>query len=163
MVMLSSTLASSLASNPNVDNEAAAITNFTNSWVTYFSTATAGVVPIVSPLLQGTPAAAMIGSMTGLSQANNGANAISSGITAFWTAMIPLAATLFPTAVSLTPPPAISTIATALVPVFLANTQGNLDVATCYQNIATALNAINIAGGIAVLIIASVPTPTPIL
>lgn len=161
--MISSNLANALASDPNVGDEASAITNFVNAWVTYFSTATAGAVPIVSPLLQGTPATAMIGAMTGLSQSNNGATAISNGITAFWAAMIPLATTLFPTATALTPPPTLSTIAGLLVPVFLANTQGSLPAAACYNNIATALHTVNIAGGIAILLIASVPTPTPIL
>lgn len=163
MAMLAKTLADSLASNPNTNNENSAIAAFTSSWITYFSTATAGVVPIISPLLQTTPQSAMIAAMTGLSQSGNGAIAISNGIYAFWGAMAPLAASLFPTAISLVPPPAITTIASALVPVFLSNTQGNLDASICYLNIANALNTINTAGGIALLIIAGIPTPVPIL
>lgn len=163
MVMIPTTLSSGLAANPNVNNEAAAISGFVTAWISYFSTATAGVVPIVSPLLQTTPKIAMIQAMTGFSQASNGATAISNGITAFWAAMVPLATTLFPTATVLTPPPTLSTIPGILAPIFLSNTQGSLAEAACYQLIATALHTVNIAGGIAILLIASVPTPTPIL
>ena len=161
--MIPATLASGLASNPNVNNEAAAISGFVTAWINYFSTATAGIVPIVAPLLQTTPQTAMIGAMTGLSQSGNGATAIYNGIQAFWTAMIPLATTLFPTATVITPPPTLSTIPGILAPIFIANTQGQLPVAACYQSIATALHTVNIAGGIAVLLIASVPTPVAIL
>ncbi len=162
MVMIASTLASGLASDPNVDNEAAAINGFATAWNTYFSTASAGLVPIIPALLT-TCQQAMIASMTGLSQSNNGAQAISNGITAYWGSVAALGTTLFPTATAVTPPPTLSTIPGILTPIFLANTQGNLDATTCYQQIATALHTVNIAGGIAILLIASVPTPTPIL
>lgn len=163
MVMSSSVLANALAANPNVNNEATAITNFVNAWTNYFSTASSGAVPIVSPLLFGAPATAMSAAMVGLSQSGNGATAISNGITAWWGSCAALAVTLFPTAISLTPPPGLSAIAAALAPVFIANVQGQLPAATCYNNIATALHTINIAGGIAILLIANVPTPSPII
>jgi hypothetical protein len=168
MVMLTSTLASALAQNPNTDSEAIAIQGFVNAWIQYFSTATAGLVPIVSPLLLGpipAPQGAMIAAMTGLS--TDGADVIASGISAFWTAMIPLATTLFPTATLLVAPTTLTLLPVALISVFEANTEGKLDATTCYQNIATVINSFNavppLAAGIATLTIAGVPTPLPII
>jgi len=161
MALLQSVLASQLANLTPVDNEISAITTLTNAYITFMSTAGAGPIPIIPLALQSTPKTAMMAAMTGLSQSGAGANSIASGIQAFWAAMVPLAATLFPTAVLIVPPPTLSTIASLLTPVFIANTQGSLDLASCANSVATILYT-NSIGGLATIVIPP-PTVVPIL
>ena len=159
MVMTSVVLANQFASLPNVDNEADAITNMTNAFITFFSDMSCGGIPCIPAVLQTTPKTAMSAAMVGLSTA--GATAIQSGITAFWTACVPLAATIFPTAILIVPPPTISTVAVTILPVGQANISGNLDKITACNAMALAIYPLML-GGTATLVLPP-PTPTPIL
>lgn len=161
MALVQATLASQLANLSPTDNEASAITTITNAYITFMSTAGAGPIPIIPLGLQSTPKLAMMGALTGLSSDGQGAQKLQDGITAFWAAMIPLAATLFPTAILIVPPPTLSTIASLLTPIFIANTQGSLDLVSCANNVATILYTSSI-GGLATIVVPP-PTVVPIL
>lgn len=135
--MLTPTLKNGIGQMMNVNVEAQAIATFVDAYIQFVSTATAGIVPIVPAALQTAPKVAMIGAMSGLSK--NGAQAIQAGVAAFWAACVPLAATLFPTALLLTPPAAVAGLSGLLTGVFTANTQGQLPLDACAQNMATAI------------------------
>ncbi len=159
MPLLPATLAGGMSSMTPTESEASAIALFADAYVLFMSTAQCGPIPIVPAALNSAPKAAMIAAMSGFS--TDGATAIQNGCLAFWGAMVPLAATLFPSALVLSPPPPLSGLAASLTPVFLSNTQGNLDLASACQSIALAIYTSSL-GGLATIPMPA-PTPTPIL
>ncbi len=159
MPLLPATLGGAMTSMTPTESESEAISRFADAYVVFMSTAQCGPIPIVPAALSGTPKAAMIAAMTGFS--TDGATAIQNGTLAFWGAMVPLSATLFPSSLVLTPPPPLAGLGSLLTPVFQANKEGNLDLASACQSIALVIYT-NSLGGLAVIPMPA-PTPTPIL
>jgi len=156
MPLIQATLAAGLANMTPTDQESVAVEKLASAYVDFMSTAQAGPVPIVPLSLQSLPKAAFIAAATGLSNSGQGAQKIADAVNAFWAAMVPLASTLFPTATVLTPPPSISTLSALLPPIFLANTQGNLDLTAAANTIAAAIYGVS-QGGQAII---ALPPPT---
>lgn len=148
MALVPATLAAGLSGLSPTDKEAVAINTIATAYTNFMSTAMAGPIPIIPAGLQAAKTA-MIGAMSGLSNQNNGAQSIANGVNAFWGVMAGAAAALFPTATSLTPPPTVSLIATALPGVFASNVSGKLDLASCANTVAAVI-ASNSLGGIAI-------------
>ena len=170
MPLTPSTLANQLQNMTPTTSELEAITRFTDAYIAFMSESVVTLVPpipIVPIGLQGAPKTACIAAKTGLSI--DGATAIQSGLIAFWGAMMPLAATLYPTATLLVPPAAFLPGATILSPllttVFAANVQGQLSLADCCTAIASVIYTASLGGTATVplLVPPFTPTPTPIL
>ena len=146
MALVDATLASGIEL-PATDDPAAAISTFAAGFEAYME---GGAAP--GPAIPGSMAgakSAMEGAMSGWDAADAGAAAIQSGIVAFWGVVASSAASIWPPATAATPPPTLSAISAALVPVFAANTAGSLDETACAQAIAAAIHANNL-GGIAI-------------
>jgi hypothetical protein len=147
MPMLPATLAAELEKMEPTDQEIDAINAFAAAWEKYMEGSQAP-----APAVPGSFAGAvssMKGAMTGMSADGAAAGAISGGIGAAWGVVAGAAASIWPPALSATPPPGIGAIAAALAPVFAANTAGQLDLAASANAIATALHGTH-AGGIAI-------------
>ena len=143
MTMLSATLKSNLLAMGLFDNEPDAIAAWAGAFKTYFSSASAGPVPVVAAALT-SPEAAMKGAMVGLS--TGGAAVLQAGILAFWGALNPVA-TYFPAGLTITPPVGLAGLAASLGAVFAANVVGAKSAVDSYDAIAAAIHAAN-AGGI---------------
>lgn len=156
--MLQSVLAAQIATIPLSMTESVCAVAWVDAWITYFGTSNAGPVPCVAPVLQTAPRAAMLGALTGMSAPSAGAGCLQAGILAFWGSVAALATTVYPTAITVTPPPGLAGLAAALTPVFAANTSGNLSKVDAANTIATALHLLNL-GGTAIIIS---PPPVPI-
>ena len=141
MAMSSGTLSTQLQNLAPAGDEPTAIGHLADAWHTYFSSAQAGAVPYAPSSV---PRDAMAGAMTGLS--TTGSVAIQAGVTAYWVAVAAGGPVFFPTATLVTPAPGLAGIAAALVPVFLANTLGSLDLASSCSAIATVLHPLNLGG-----------------
>ena len=147
MPLLPPTLGDEIAKMEPTDDEAAAIAAFADAFEKYMEGSGAP-----APAIPGSFAGAkssMKGAMTGLSADGGGAAAISAGIAAFWGVVAGAAASIWPPALSATPPPGIGGVAGALTPVFAANTAGSLDLAASAQAIALAIHPTQL-GGIAI-------------
>lgn len=154
------TLSNQLQNMTPTTSELIAIGRFVDAYIAFMSeSSVGGLVPIVPAGLQGAPKAACTAAMTGLSTA--GATAIQSGLLAFWGAMVPLAATLYPTATLIVPPPPLASLAPLLTAVFAANTQSQLSLADSCTAVASVIYTASL-GGLAT-IPTPAPTPTPIL
>lgn len=148
------TLANQLVNMTPTTSELTAIGRFTDAYIAFISeSSVGGIVPIVPAGLQGTPKSACIAAMTGLSV--NGATAIQNGLLAFWGAMVPLTATLYPTSTLLVPPVPLASLAPLLVNVFAANTSAQLDLNASCQAVASVIYTASLGG------LATIPTPTP--
>ena len=159
MVMSSIVLANQFAALPNASDEATAITNMTNAFITFFSDMSCAGIPCIPAVLQTTPKTTMAAAMVGLSTA--GAASIQAGIIAFWGACVPLAATIFPTATLIVPPPSISTVAAVILPVGQASIAAGLDKVSACNAMAAAIYPLML-GGTATITVPP-PTPLPIL
>lgn len=147
MPLVSASLGAGLANMSNTDSEATVIDNFVNAWDTYFSTAQA-----LTPAIPGSYAgalSAMRAALSGITTADNAATAIQTGITAFWGVVAGSAATIWPPALSATPPPGLSGISSALQGVFSANTSGDLPIAAAAMAVAGAIHGTQ-SGAIAI-------------
>lgn len=156
--MSSSVLATQFAMLPNASDEPTAITNMTDALITFFSDMSCAGIPCIPAVLQTAPKVAMSAAMVGLSTA--GAASIQAGIVAFWGACVPLAATIFPTATLIVPPPGISTVAATILPVGIASIAGNLDKPTACNAMAAAIYPLMLGG--TALITLPPPTSLPI-
>ncbi len=149
-----STLANQLKNMTPTKSEIEAIGKFTDAYIAFMSeSSVGGLVPIVPSALQGTPKTACMAAMTGLS--TTGAVAIQTGLLAFWGAMVPLAATLYPTATLIVPPIPLSTLAPLLITVFAANTLAKLSLNDSCVAVASVIYTASLGG------LATIPTPTP--
>ncbi len=148
MALIPSVLAAGLKNlNPTMQ-EIDAVNAIASAYNDFISGAMAGPVPIIPAALSAAKAA-MIGSLTGVSNSGGAATVISNAVTAYWGVMAGAGAALFPTAISITPPPTLSLIGTLLGPIFTANTQGKLSLSDCADNVANVI-ATNSNGGIAI-------------
>jgi len=159
MAMVAATLQAGLMDMANVDNELEAIDNFVSAWSDFAYESDIGGVP-ATPGTMDAALATMKGAMTGMNTA--GSTAIQAGIQAFWTAVIPLAVTVWPQAppnvlTVLAPLPLLSGIAASLDGVFAANTAGELDKNAATTAIAGAIHPLQL-GGIATI---TPPPPAP--
>lgn len=127
------------------DQEAAAINAFVTAWETYFSTAMAGPVPAIPGSLAGA-LATMRGALSGVSQGDQGATKIQTAITAFWGTVAGAAGSIWPPAISATPPPGLGGIGAALTGAFSGNTAGKLDLPTSANNVANAIHPTQLGG-----------------
>lgn len=149
MPLLQTTLKMGLMQMEATNSEIQAIQTFVQVYINYLSSATAGPVPIIPLALNTGPKAAAIGTLQGFSMDSAGAAQISGALNAFWGAMSPIAVTLFPTALSITPPPTLGLLATLLPGIFIGLTQGGATLESCADAIATAIHS-NSQGGIAI-------------
>jgi len=156
MVMTINKLKSELMGLDLYDNEPDAINAWSTAWKNYFLDAAANGIPVV-PSIVDVGVVAMKPAMVGLSM--TGAASLQAGIVAFWGALVPAA---FATCITITPPPAITGIAAALLPVFYANVAGSLSKDACCLSVATVLHTNNL-GGIAIFPALPTPLPFPIL
>jgi hypothetical protein len=167
MALVQNTLANGLANMAPTSSEATAIQNFADAWDTYFQGASVAGVPCAG----GTTSAAksaMIGAMTGLSV--TGAAAMQAGVTAYWGAITPSAATVWVvppnTVPSATPPPGLGGLSALLLAVFASNAADpTKTISQAASAIAAVLHTNGGLGGIAVVQPPPVapPVPTPIL
>lgn len=146
MVMSPTTLGGELANMVPTDQEIEAIQTFADAWEKYMGGSAAGPVPAVPGSFAGAKGS-MIGAMSGIS--TTGATAIAAGIAAFWGVVATSAATIWPPALSATPPPGLSGIAAVLAAVLVANTVGELSLVDATNAMAAAMHPANL-GGIAV-------------
>ena len=160
MPLVPTALASAMEAMTPTDQEAIAIQNFAGAWETYFKDAATMGVPTTPGSLAGAKSA-MIGAMSGLSTA--GATAILAGITAFWGVVAGASASIWPGTLSAVPPPGLAGIPAALVPVFAANTAGNLAIDPAMQAIAGAIHPTQLGGIANWPPIPGGPGPQPIL
>jgi len=157
MPMLPTTLANQIINLPLTMDVNIAIEGWANAWIEYFSQSSAGPVPCVKPVLFGLPKTLMKAAMTTLS--TTGAVALQNGILAFWGGVSASFALVYPTATAVTPPPGLSGLSTALIPVFAANTIGSLSRPVSANAISVVMHTLNL-GGTATII---APPPVPIL
>jgi hypothetical protein len=166
MVLLAATLGTELQNLSPVDNEAQAVQTLATAWHNYFKgSSVAGIPALEASLLAAKNA--MVGALSGMSQANQAAAKLAAGITAYWGAVIPAAASIWvtvPPIMSATPPPGLAGVAATVSGIFSANTFGKLNLAASATALANALHPVAGLTGIAVL--GPPPpggTPTPIL
>ena len=157
MALLPATLADELIANlDNFTTEPEAAAAWADSFDTYFQSAMAGALP-VAPLVTAGAKANMQSALSGMSADSAGSTSIVAGITAYWLALAATAATLFvavPPATSITPPPGLSSLKSALDVNFLANSTGMVAKEAAITLIATTIHLTQV-GGIAVF------PPTP--
>jgi hypothetical protein len=108
------TLKRKLSALELASDEPTAIAGWTDAWVAYMQEAGA-VGPIVGWALEAVPARAMKTAMLGMAVPGAGAAAIQAGIVAFWAAMAATPFTYFAGAVTITPPPGISSLVAPLL------------------------------------------------
>lgn len=104
--------------------------------------------------------AAMFAPLGSVSNIGAGAAALQAAIVAFWGVVASSAATIWPGTVGATPPPGLTGIAAALVPVGEANTTGKATRSQAMMNLALVIYAANLGG------MATMPppaSPVPIL
>lgn len=150
MPLIQSTLASGLEAMTPTDSEAIAIQRFADAFASYFAGASVLGIPTIPGTLDASKAA-MIAAMTGLSSSSAGAGAIASGITAFWTTLLPLATSVWagtvgPIVPPAIPPPGLGGIAAALQAAFDANTAAGATLAASAAVVAAAIHTTQLGG-----------------
>lgn len=148
MALVAATLGTGLGAMTPTSEEALAIDAMVTAWESYFSAAMAGPIPVVPGSLSAA-LATLRGALSGMSSANAGAGKIQSAISAFWATVAGSAGSIWPAAISATPPPGLGGIAGALSGIFAANTSGSIPLSTAANNIANAIHPLQL-GGIAV-------------
>jgi hypothetical protein len=168
VTLQANTLATELEALEPSSTEAVAIARLVDAWEVYWGGATVNGVP-ATPGSFTAGLSAMGAALVGMSSSGAGAAAIASGVSAFWTAVAPLATAIWITAPivlvpPIVPPPGLGGISAALVSVFGSNTVSSLTLAQCAQQIASVLHA---NGGVGAAVPGSVlptpPAPLPIL
>jgi hypothetical protein len=152
MVLVPAPLASGLADMVATDDPSAAIDVFANAFVDYFGGASVLGIPANAGVIGGGPKAALKAAMAGINSIDGAAQAMQDGITAFWTAVLPLALTVWPGTVGPIIPPAIAPpglagIQAAVQAAFDANTAGGLSLADSANAVASAIHGTQ-AGGL---------------
>lgn len=167
MALVTNTLASALENMTPTATEQPAIVAFSNAWSTYFAGASASGAPAI-PGSFDLGITAMQAAMVGFSAPNAGAIGIQNGISAFWTAITPLASSIWvvPAVVlaTVTPPTTLGTISAGLLTAFTTNTASNVSLHDAAMAIAMSLQGTGGLGGFAVGESASgAPVTLPIL
>lgn len=169
MALTLSVLASGLeALEPTLD-EAEAIQRIVDAWEAYFDGSALGAGSCV-PGSYASALSAMQAAMSGMSSENAAANAFQTGLTAFWSTIAPLAATVWPqvapmvTTPPATPPTTLSGVAALLQAQWDADSVAGVSLSESAQNMATILHGNAGLGGICVIFTPpATSTPTPIL
>ena len=147
------TLASGLETMTPTAEEQPAIVAFSNAWSDYFAgSIVSGVTAVPGTFDPGI--AAMQTAMVGFSAENAGAAGIQSGITAFWGAISPLAAAIWPLApaavlAAVTPPPLVGAIAADLLAMFPVIVEAKLSLHDAATTIAAKLHTDGGTGALA--------------
>ena len=170
MALVSATLASGLEALTATDNVATAIDRIAAAFVDYMAGASLLGVPAVSGVLSGAPRSAMVGAMAALNSVNGAALAVSSGISAFWSAMIGTEVSIW-----LIPPPAVVIPGTLIIPpglaglqsaiqgAFDANVAAGATLSASATTLATAIHATQLGATVQVQTPPAAPVVTPIL
>lgn len=138
--------------------ESDAVESWANALVAYFKTMDR--MPGTDAIFDGLKPS-IKSAMTGMSVPNAGAAKLQAGFAAAWVGISASAASLYATAVSATPPPAVATIATVILPLlFPLNQVTGITKAQAATATANALSGVNAVGGLWVL---SVGSPVPIV
>lgn len=168
MALNKTALGNALADLEPTDVEATAASRLATAWDSYFRDASVSGVPISGPTTAAR--AAMLAALSGLSTTGLGPNKIQAGIIAYWGVIGPASATLWvlaPTVVTaLLPPPTLSGIAAALLPVFVTAAQDELSLEEAAQKVADVLHTTGGLGATVTLVppLPAAPVPSiPIL
>jgi hypothetical protein len=161
VTLLATTLATELETLTPTGSEATAISRLVDAWEVYWGGATVNGIA-ATPGSFSAGLSAMAGALVGLSAPNAGAAKIAAGVSAFWSAVAPLATAIWITAPivlvpPIVPPPTLGALSAALSAVFASNTSSGLTLAQACQQIASVMHT---NGGIGALVPGSVP-PTP--
>lgn len=168
MALVANTLAGELENLTPTDTEASAISAFVDAWEVYWGGASVNGVS-ATPASFAAGLSAMAGALVGMSAAGAGAAKLASGVSAFWSAVAPLATAIWITAPivlvpPVVPPAGLPGLAATLASTFASNAAGQLNLSVAAQQIAAALHA---SGGAGALVPGSVPpappAPLPIL
>ena len=130
---------------PPVATEAAAIDFMAQQFVAFFLDATVVAVPALPAPLAG-PEAQLRAGLVGMSVAGQAAVRMQAGITAFWTAAMLVAPTIWVTVPVILPasgviPPGLGGLAASLSGVFASNTASKADLATASSALGAAIYA----------------------
>jgi hypothetical protein len=168
MTLSANTLAVELENLVPSGTEAAAIARLVDAWEIYFGGAAVNGIA-AAPGSFGAGLSAMSAALVGMSAPGAGGASLSAGLTAFWTAISPLATSIWIVAPIIlvppvAPPAGIAGLAATLASVFASNTAGQFSLSQSAQQIAAVLHA---QAGIGGLVSGSVlplpPSPLPIL
>lgn len=171
MALVAATLASGLEALEPTNDEAEAIQRIVDAWEGYFDGSALGPASAV-PGSYAAALSAMQAGMVGMSAANAAANAFQAGLTAFWSTIAPLAASVWPqvpppvTTPPATPPPTLGGVGVLLQAQWTADASAGVTLAQSAQNMATILHANAGLGGICNITTPGAPpvvVPTPIL
>jgi len=156
------TLANELNKIEPAGDELQAASAWADAFLIYLSDAAGGVIPAVKPAITNLKSL-MVTALLGMSIPVIGPLQIQKGIIAVWTALIPMTSAVFPgTIPPLTPPLGNAGISVALLGAAATNVIGNLPRKEAAANLAAAIHATQIAGGL-VTLIGPPPVTAPIL
>jgi len=170
MALVSATLASSLATLEPTDSVSVAIDRIATAFTNYFGGASVLGALAAPAVLDGAPKSAMAGAMGGLNSIGGAAGAISAGISAFWSALLGLEATIWimipptimiPSTTIL--PPGLGGLTAAIQGAFDANVAAGSDLASAANTLAAAIHGTQLGGTVQTQVPPSAPVASPIL
>jgi hypothetical protein len=141
-------LAEELKKISNFATEAEAVSAWSDAWDIYFQGATTNAIP-VTPLSTAAAKAAMVAGLLGMSAPSGAALAIQNGIVNYWGGVVAAAPTIWPGAISATPPPGLVGISAALQIAFDKNTAEEASKEVSIDAIVAVLHLANLGGGTA--------------
>src|SRR4051812_33667517 len=106
MALLANTLAGQLENLTPTDTEASAISAFVDAWEAYWGSASVNAIG-ATPGSFAAGLSAMAGALVGMSAPNAGAAKLASAVSAFWSAVAPLATAIWITAPIVLVPPVV--------------------------------------------------------
>lgn len=167
MALSASTLSSALQAMTPTDSEATARQRFADAFETYFLDATVSGAPLV-PASIGPGLSALASALVGMSATGAGAAALAAGVSAFWTAQLGLATSMWITAPivlvpPIVPPAGLAGLAATLTSTFESNRAGGLSLAQACDQLAAVIHAACSGGGVPGSVPPAPPAPIPIL
>lgn len=167
MALTQSTLASELENLTPTGSEATAISRLVSAYSTYFDGATVSGQTLV-PGSTAAGEAAMSTALVGISGANQGATKLAAGISAFWTAQLGLATTMWITAPivlvpPIVPPAGLASLTADLAAVFASNIAAGLSLADCAAAVAAVIHSASSGATVPGSVPPATPSPIPIL
>lgn len=167
MALLSATLSSALQAMTPTSSEATARQRFADAWETYFLGATVAGAPLVGTSIS-TGLSALASALVGMSATGAGPAALAAGVSAFWTAQLGLATSMWITApIVLVPPivvpPGLAGLSAALTSTFNSNRAGGLSLVQACDAIAATIHAASTGAVVPGSVPPAPPAPLPIL
>lgn len=147
MVMIATTLANGLKAMTPTTNATAAQSTLADALINYFAGASVAGVPANPGVLAGAPKSAVLATLASLNSPNGAAASIAAACQAFWTAVGPIASTVWlvpPNTIvpaSLVPPAGLGSLSTGLQSTFDSNVNGALDLDAAATAIANTIHS----------------------